>query len=552
MESQQTALGFGDYLAALGRRRALILGIAVPIAALTLLLVVALPDIYRSEAFVEIDEPKVENRIIQEPQSGEQTYADQYVQSLKGVVLSDANLEQLASEFGLYPQHRDDAGALLRRLRRDIDVDIVTTPILDPRTGREREVVSAFTLAYDSRDPDKAQAVARWLVDAFFAEHRRQRRERAASVAQFFAGEAERMREHLTSLEAKLAEFKKANYGRLPELTEVNMNMMDRTERDLEQLQLQAQTLRQERVFLVSQLQQTRAAGPDAGSLRGLEEEYTRKSMTYDQSHPDMISLRRQIDSLKGGGTAPGGGTLREQLAAKRGTLAEARRRYSPDHPDVRRLNREIASLEARIGAGENADQDPAMHTPVAVQLQTQVNAIDSQLASIAARGAELRGKLSNLEGLVVSAPQVEREYQTVTRDLTIGRTKYEQLLNRQLDAEVREAAIAGGGADEFRLTQPPARSNEPAKPPRPAILIIGLILAAVLGLTGAVFAEGLDQSVRGARDVRDVLALSPLVAVPDIRNSVTRRRQAWRFAAAATCTVLFVWIMFAAVQMWL
>ncbi len=56
----------------------------------------------------------------------------------------------------------------------------------------------------------------------------------------------------------------------------------------------------------------------------------------------------------------------------------------------------------------------------------------------------------------MTAAPQVEREYSNVTRDLTIAREKYEQLLNRQMDAEVSEAAIVGGRADEFRLVQAP------------------------------------------------------------------------------------------------
>jgi polysaccharide biosynthesis transport protein len=550
MESQQ-APGFSDYLAAIGRRRTLLFGVALPIAALALLLAVGLPDVYTSTAFIEIEDPK-EAKLLNPEEHTEPSYADQYVQSLKGIVLSDANLQQLALEFDLYPEHRDEASAELRRMRRDIDVEIVTTPILDPRTGREREVVAAFTLGYNSRSPDKAQQVARWLVNAFLDEHRRQRQQRAASAAEFFANEAERMRVHLDSLEEKLAEFKKENYGRLPELTEVNMSMMDRTERDLEQLHLQSQTLRQDRVFLVTQLQQTRAAGPDAGSLRGLEEEYKRKGTTYDESHPDMISLRRQIDSLKAGGPGVGGGTLREQLEAKRATLAETRQRYSEDHPDVRRLNRDIAALQARIAAGERADDDPSTRTPVAMQLQTQINAIDTQLAGIAARNAELRSKLSNLEGHVVSAPQVEREYQTVSRDLTTGRAKYEELLNRQMDAEVSEAAIAGGRADEFRLVQPPLKPGAAAKPQRMAMLAIGFILAVVLGLTVAVAAEGLDQSVRGARDVRDLLAVSPLVAIPDIRNSRTRRRQAWRLAVVSGCAALAVWIVFTTIQVWL
>ncbi len=543
-----TAPGFSDYLGAIARRRGLLLGIALPIAALAILLAAALPDVYVSSALIEIDEPKAQSEeLIKAP--GEPSYADQYVSSLKGIVLSDANLTAVIRRYGLYPEHEGEPAEALRRMKRDVGVEIVTTPILDPRTGREREVVAAFTLAYDSRSPDKAQQVARWLVDAFLAEHRKQRQTRAASAAEFFANEAERMRERVTGLESKLADFKKENFGRLPELTEVNMSMMDRTERDMEQMQLQAQTLRQERVFLVSQLQTAKSAGPDAGSLRSLEEEYRRRSSTYDESHPDMVSLRRQIESIKAGGSGASV-SLREQLTAKRATLVEVRQRYSADHPDVKRLNRDIAALEARIGAGERADEDPG--TPVSMQLQTQINAIDTQLAGLAARTAELRGKLSNLEGHVVSAPQVERGYQTVTRDLSIARAKYEELLNRQMDAEVSEAAIAGGRADEFRLVQMPLRPSEPDKPQRLAILLIGLIVGLVLGLTVAVAAEGLDQTVRGARDVRDVLAVSPLVAIPDIHNSRTRRRQAWRLAAVSGCAVVGIWIVFAAVQTWL
>ena len=112
-------------------------------------------------------------------------------------------------------------------------VQIVTTPILDPRTGREREVVDAFTLSYDNRVPEKAQKGAQWLVAAFLAEHRRQRQGRASNAAEFYAKEAERLRTHVAKLESKLADFKRANYGQLPELTEVNMSMMDRTESQL-------------------------------------------------------------------------------------------------------------------------------------------------------------------------------------------------------------------------------------------------------------------------------------------------------------------------------
>ena len=545
--------GLSEYLSALERRRGLLFGIALPIVALSLLLAVALPDVYRSSALIEVDlehTHKGDAAVVSAP--GEPSYVDQYVTSLKGVVLSDANLRPLLSRYELYPKLEGNEGQALRQLRRDIGVAIVTVPILDPSTGREREIVTAFTLSYDSRSPEKAQQVASWLVDVFMAEIRRHRQGRAASAADFFSTESERLRDQVAQLEAKLAEFKNKNFGRLPELTQLNMTMMDRVERDLEQMQMQVRSLQQERVFLVAQLDQANTSNPDQGSISQLEAEYQRKASTYDESHPDMVSLRRQIDSMKTGGAAGAGASLQQQLEAQRSILAEARQRYSADHPDVKRITRNIEALQARIAAGEGNVPPAASRTPVAMQLQTQINAIDTQIGGLQARSAELRGKLGGLEQQIVATPQVEREYQTLSRDLTIARAKYEELLNRQMDAEVNEAAIAGGRADDFRVVQQPLLPNEPAKPQRAVIAAVGLILALIIGLTGTVAREALDQTVRGGRDVRDILAVAPLVAIPSIRNSVALRRRTWRFVTIAACVTAGIWAAFQGLQLWL
>jgi polysaccharide biosynthesis transport protein len=546
----QSSPEFSDYIHAIGRRKALLFGVAIPIAVLAVLLAITLPDVYTSSALVEIDDPSTAQSLA--GASGDSSYADQYVQNLKGIVLTDANLQKLNQTHDLYPEFGEDESAMLTRLRRDIEVQIVTTPILDPRTGREREVVDAFTLSYDNRKPEKAQKGAQWLVAAFLAEHRRQRQGRASNAAEFYSKEAERLRTQVAKLEAKLADFKHANYGQLPELTEVNMSMIDRAENQLAANNTQMASLRQERVFLAAQLEQTRSQGPDAGSVRQLEDQYSRMRSSYDEGHPDMIALRRQIDSLKYGTSAGSGTSLRSQLNQKRATLVEARQRYGAEHPDIKRLERDIATLDARIKSGERGDVEMSDGTPVGMQLRTQINAIDSQLASLGVQNAELRAKLGGLEKNVTSAPQVEREYANLTRDLANFREKYEQLMNRQMDAEVSEAAIVGGRADEFRLIQSPMLPSVPGKPQRLAILLIGLVAAVVLGLSMTVAAEAFDPKVRGARDVRELLSVSPLVAIPTIRNSRSRRRSAWRFAAASAAGVVGVWIAFTALKSYL
>lgn len=535
--------GFGDYLAIVRKRRSLLLMVGLPIVVLGGVLAVVLPDVYRSAGEIEIEGAQNvkqnPNALGQDPD--ESPYADQYVRSLSTVVLSDRNLARLLREHQLYDDQAEDPAGALDELQGDIKVDIVTVPILDPNTGRERDVVTAFSVAYDNKDPQRAQVGAAWLVNAFLEQNRNDRQQQASGTAKFYAGEAERMRVHVAGLESKLAEFKQKNAGKLPELNEMNMNVMERTENDIQGIENQMQALRRERVFLVSQLQQARAVGPETVNIRALEDEYARKSVQYDQSHPDLIMLRRQIDQARAGASTSGM-SLQAQLQTQRSILAEARQRYSEDHPDVQRIVRNIEALQARIASGETADKSLAVDSPMAMQLQTQLNATDTQIAALQARAMDLRTKLSGLEGRMSAAPEVERDYQAVTRDLAGARAKYDELLKRQMDAEVSEAAIAGGTADKFRVKSSPKTPDEPAKPQRVAIGIIALVLGTIAAFSAVIMAQLLDATVRGARDVRDILGVAPLTAVPVIKSSGGKHRRAAAPAYAATAaTVLAV-----------
>jgi succinoglycan biosynthesis transport protein ExoP len=537
--------GFGDYVSIVRKRKRLLFLVGLPILALGGLLALGLPDIYRSSGLIEIEGAENvrqgaagANNTLQDSiarQSDEPLYADQYVQSLSTAVLSDKNLRKMLSAQKLYEDQTDDPKSAVKRLRKDISVDIVTVPIIDPESGRERELVTAFTVSYDHRDPQRAFQGATWLTQAFLEGNRDDRRNYAAGNAKFFAAEAERLRKRVSELEGKLAEFKAKNIGQLPELTGLNMNSLDRAENEINSIESQLQGLRRERVFLVAQLQQARSTGPETTSLQTLENEYKQKLATYDPNHPDLISLRRQIDTMRSGGS-PSGMTLRQQVQQQRLILAEARQRYGEDHPDIKRIQRNIESLEARIKSGESADSTLASDSPMAVQLQTQLNATDTQIAALQTRGMELRKKMTELETRMSASPQVERDYQIVTRDLASARSKFEELLRRQMDAEVSEAAIAGGTADKFHVKTNPVLPDKPAKPQRIAIFAIAFALAIIIAMTTIVFAQMLDPTVRGVRDIRDILDVTPLTAVPVIeppgRNP--HRKMRWAFSRAA------------------
>jgi polysaccharide biosynthesis transport protein len=534
--------GFGDYVGIVRKRKRYLFMVGLPILALGGLLALALPDIYTSLALVEIEgaeniRQSSTSSTLQDSiarQSDEPLYADQYVQSLSTQVLSEKTLSRLLQTHTLYEDQAEDPRSAVKRLRKDIDVDMVTVPILDPESGREREVVTAFTVSYDNRDPQRAHQGAAWLTQAFLEANREDRRSYAQGTAKFYATEAERLRKRVSELEGKVAEFRAKNIGQLPELSGMNLSSMDRAENEINSVESQLQGLRRERVFLVSQLQQARSVGPETNNLQALENEYKQKLAVYDSNHPDLISLRRQIDMMRSGGS-PSGMTLRQQVQQQRSILGESRQRYGEEHPDIKRIQRNIESLEARIKSGESADRTLASDSPMAVQLQTQLNATDTQIGALQARGLELRRKMTDLETRMTAAPQVEREFQTVTRDLAGARSKFEELLKRQMDAEVSEAAIAGGTADKFKIKSAASLPDKPAKPKRIAIFAVAAALALIAAMTSIVFAQILDPTVRGIRDIRDLLDVTPLTAVPVIERPGRNphRKMRWAFSRA-------------------
>src|SRR5262245_60161854 len=481
MESQATT-DVSDYIAALKRRRRMLAYIVMPIAAVAIGLSLGLPDRFSSQALFTFSQAEVSGEL---PTRGrqEKEYADQYVASLKDNVLAP---DRLAAALKKPDAPKELQGGDLEdtidTIASNTNVRTVRVPVLDPDSGREREIVSAFTVGFTSHDPTTAHHVAKWLATSVLQASRDMLEQRASSSAQFYTAESDRYSKQISQLERNLADFKAKNFGQLPELRDVNLNVMDRNERDLQAVSEQIANLRQNRMFYAVQLEQAKANGTDATVLQQLEAEYARKQAIYDPDHPDLIALRRQIDSLRRGGPAMGDMSLPAQLEAQKAILSETRQRYSADHPDVKRIQRQIESLQARIQRGERADST-LPSTPAVTQIRTQINGIDTQIAGLQTRGNELRGKLDQLMKRVESTPQVEREYQTLTRDLQLARTKYDDLLKSRMDAELREAAILGGRSDELRLVTPPALPSSPSKPSRLGIAVLGLVAAFRLAL---------------------------------------------------------------------
>jgi polysaccharide biosynthesis transport protein len=530
--ADESNVGMADYVAALRRRRKLMLGVILSSIVLAALIAFALPNVYRATGYFRLRDTS--------PESIHMSFSDQYVFNLRDYVLSDANKRKLVEQLQPYPQYRDNPDASAWLLGKNIHVDMQTSSILDAG-GHNQNINSGFTVSFDHENPRTAVDVARWLSDGFVAGGRQDALEHVASELKFFAAEGDRLGAKVAEVEARVADFKRHNFETLPESAQANLMAKNQAEQELLSLDRELTAQRTNRIYLNSQLL-TSQHGTAAGNVSALEDEYQRKAVTYDESHPDMVALRRQIANAKRGGTISADGSLKSELDSQKAILAEARLRYSDDHPDIKRLISNIASLEKRIAAGEKVDPGAGVtNTPVTVQLNSQIHATDTQIASIEARRAALQEKVESADRRMISSPAVEREYELLNRDLGTAKQQYDDLVRKRLEVEISEAAIRGGNSDKFIIASAPGLPSAPFRPNRPLILMIGALAGFAVAFMLAVLAEAIDGTVRGSKDIEMLLGVRPLAVVPEIWNSVAaqrRNRQLTVVAASAAVVI--------------
>lgn len=527
-------------------KRRLPLGLAV---AFTLLLITAglalgLPSYYTSRAVILIEAQEIPQDLVR---SLVTSFADQRMQIIAQRVLTNTNLTTIIDKYDLYADERKRKAleTVLEDMREDISVTPVSADVVDPKQGKAVRATIAFELAYENKDAALAQRVASELVSLFLNENLKQRTETSTDTLNFLTTESESLREEVASLETKLAEFKKGNVERLPELTSLNLELINRTEQQLAQLDGQIQSLQQQRVYLESELSQQkpntmlisetgeRILGP-ADRLKVLESEFVPLAARYGVNHPDVVAKRREIDSLRAQvGAGRSVSELALRLNATQTAYAEAARKYSIDHPDVKRLSREIEALKTQIADTKSVAPSVAPEVtstpdnPVYVQLQARLQATNTDISALSAQKAGLQSKLATLEERITRSPEVEREYRELTRDYETAQTKYQEVFAKRREAELASNLESKQRGERFTMIEPPAIPEEPSKPNRLVIALLGVIVSLGGSVGAGAFVESIDSRVYGRMGVARILGVAPLAVIPILETSgaVTRRR---------------------------
>jgi succinoglycan biosynthesis transport protein ExoP len=523
------------------RRRPTFFVTASLVLMLTISLAVLLPPTYRAGATILIEQQEIPQELVR---SAITSFADQRVQVISQRVMTTQNLFMLIDRYHLYPDIRltKPREVLMQRMRDDIVMKMISADVIDPRSGHPTQATIAFSVSYQNQSPELALKVANDLTTLYLNENLTSRTQLAEQTSAFFAEEASRQQARIVELDKTLADFKEKHHDRLPELQTLNVQGSDRTELELRDVENHLSAIDSQRIVLEAQLAQispTAVVFSDTGQrvmntedrLKDLKSKLAGYKARYAPDHPDVVNTEREVAGLEKEVKAEDGTSdIARQLNDAKSQLGQALEKYSADHPDVIRLQHLVSELDKTVASqptSSNLIKEQAhADNPAYIQVRGQVDALVAQRKSDELKRDELQAKLDDYERRLAAAPAVERDYRLLAQELENAQLKYQQIRAKQSDVQVSENLETERKGERFTMIEPPLPPEKPISPNRILILAMGLVLSLGAGFGAVVLKDSLDPSVRGVNDVRRLLSVPPLAAIPNIVTEAEARRQ--------------------------
>lgn len=522
------------------RRRTTFILVAGSLLMITALLATLLPATYRSGSTILIEQQEIPQDLVR---SAITSFADQRIQVISQRVMTTQNLLSLIERYDLYPDIRQSKPreVLLQRMRDDISMKMISAEVIDPRSGTPTHATIAFSVSYQNHSPDLALRIANELTTLYLNENLTSRTRMAEQTSAFFAEQASSQQARIAELDKALADFKQKHQDRLPELTQLNMSVSDRTELGLRDVENHIAALDSQRILLEAQLAQinpTSQVFSESGQrvmstkdrLKALKSQLAGYKARYAPGHPDIVNTEREVAGLEKEVNAEDvTDDLARQLKEARGQLGLAQEKYSADHPDVIRLHHVVSELEKTIAAqpatGAAVRQQADADNPPYIQVKGQLDALAAEQKAAELKRDELHAKLEDYERRLAAAPSVERDYRALLRDLENAQLKYQQLRAKQSDVETSQNLETEHKGERFTMIEPPLPPEKPVSPNRILILAIGMVLSLGAGFGAVVLKDSMDPTIRSAHDVRRLLSVPPLVAIPVMSTEAERRK---------------------------
>jgi uncharacterized protein involved in exopolysaccharide biosynthesis len=524
---------FADYVDLLKRRKYAIILTWLLISLASVVVAYNLPKTYRSTATMLIEAP-IPTKLFESTAS---QYASEQIQSIYQRVMTTDNVLSIIESTGLYEDIKDANSKyqLADLFKGNTEVKLVTSS-LTPKTGSGTAEI-AFDISFSHSEAVTSKEVAGKLAGLFIEQNDKARTQRAIKATDFLMEESGKLDRELQEIDGKIARYKEQFNFILPEQVEGNLAAIDRAESELKDTDGQIRASKERIAFLAAELSRaqrdlpvqldSKASQSGADSLSDLRAKYLQLSSIYSPTHPSLVRLKREIKVLD---PTFEGQLVKEDVITQ---LAEARRdltlleeTYADNHPDTVKRRKQIERLEQQLkNTPSFLQQGPevaVMHTanPAYLSVETQYKSSQSELQSLLQKQDYLKAKLEKLHNVLMQAPQVEMAYNDLIRERDNIIKKYTQLKDKWLDAKLVQTLEEQQQGQTITIIEQPVIPLYPEKAIRRKVAIGGIFGGITAGLGVAFLMEFLDSGIRGYRAISAITGLMPLIVVPYIESS--------------------------------
>ena len=403
--------------------------------------------------------------------------------------------------------------------------------------------------------PDVVQKVAGNLASLYLEENLRIREAQAKTTTQFLEAELKDLKERIRALGAQITAFKEQHEGTLPEQQPVTLGQVGRLEMDLNQIDNAIRSAEDKKTILEGQLVTInpdlsgstgeRATDPQT-RLKVLELNLADLQSKFSPDHPDIRKVRREMAELEKlvKRKSDGGSQKRQKLAQLKADLAEKQGKYSDQHPDIKKLKGEIEQLEKEPEKpAELPKGAPEPENPAYVSINSQIQVASADIANLKTQRKALQDKLQFFRQRLEQAPKVEQEYLALQRDYQNATAKHQEVMNKIMEARISEGMEEHQKGEKFTLIDPASYPERPVKPKRLLIVAAGLMFGLFSGLGTVALAEHLDHSVKSADELTWLTGLPVLGTIPRIltREDTVRSRTRRKLILAITISSLIL-----------
>lgn len=473
-------LSLFDYLSIMRSRASYLIGIFVTVLLISIVVAFVIPPVYRATGTIMVESKQIPDNIVP---SAIRNQLDERINMIMQRVMTRESLLQIADKYGLIKENIVPLPTteLLDKLKDRIVVEPVSSDDVI-RTNQQGQQASAFTLSFEDQKPEVALNVTNDLIKLFLDWNIKLRTEGASEATAFLTEEANKLKLEVDRQEKLISDYKQQNKNALPEQLTLRMTMLSRAENDLREVERDFRSTKEDiRSLQVELASAKQGIGEEnsSQSLPALKAEYAKLSAIYTDEYPDLRILKRKIEELEKTANAPAS----ENVATDATSLA------------VDRIKAKIASDNAR-------------------------------LSSLEQQRAMLQSKISENEHAMIQTPKVEQGLNVLIRDRDSAQQKYEEYLNKKMNAKIAQNLESENKAERFSVLEPPVLPDKPFKPNRVKIIAIGFILALVSSGGAVMTLESIQKRIYGSEALSHVLGNRPLVVIPYliVQEEVVRR----------------------------